>query len=246
MSTQGTRRVAPRANPTDRRRASWGEFRRSYPGILATMAVALATMLILDGWLMYKRVRYEREVERLRGGMTAFERQKADMILAADEHRLSVMLELIRRQSLGDKRLHLGVAVDSGRMFLERDGARLREMPVQVGPEKTVGVAPDTVRMVRPRGTRTVERVLTADDSWEVPAWVYTDRGLAVPAERGVKGALGPAAVLLSGGAVLYAPPSAGPLNDPAYVLPGSVRAREADLRAILPNVQPGMTVYFY
>jgi hypothetical protein len=35
-------------------------------------------------------------------------------------------------------------------------------------------------------------------------------------------------------------------LNDSAYVLPGSVRAREADLRAILPNVQPGMKVYLY
>ena len=246
MSTQGTRRIAPRANPTDRRRASWGEFRRSYPGILATMAVALATMLILDAWLVYKRVRYEREVERLRGSMTAFERQKADVILAADEHRLSVMIELARRQSLGDKRLHLAVAVDSGRMFLEREGARLREMPVQVGAEKTVGVAPDTVRMVRPRGTRTVERVLSEGESWEVPAWVYTDRGLPVPAERAVAGALGPVAVLLSGGTVVYAPPSAGPLNDPAYVMPGAVRAREEDLRAILPNVQPGMTVYFY
>jgi hypothetical protein len=210
------------------------------------MAVALATMLLLDGWLMYKRVRYEREVARLRGGMSAFELQKADMILAADEHRLSVMIELIRRQSLGDKTLHLGVAVDSGRMFLEREGARLREMPVQVGPDKTVGTPPDTVRMVRPRGSRTVERVLSGEDSWEVPSWVYTDRGLAVPAERAVKGALGPVAVVLSGGTVLYSPPSAGPLNDSAYVLPGSVRAREADLRAILPNVQPGMKVYLY
>jgi hypothetical protein len=61
-----------------------------------------------------------------------------------------------------------------------------------------------------------------------------------------VKGALGPVAVVLSGGTVLYSPPSAGPLNDSAYVLPGSVRAREADLRAILPNVQPGMKVYLY
>src|SRR3712207_8848136 len=52
----------------------------------------------------------------------------------------------------------------------------LREMPIQVGPEKTVGTAPDTVRMVAPRGARTIERILDENGTWEVPAWVYADR----------------------------------------------------------------------
>src|SRR3712207_8843919 len=60
----------------------------------------------------------------------------------------------------------------------------LREMPIQVGPEKTVGAAPDTVRMVAPRGARTIERILDENASWEVPAWVYADRGLQPGAER--------------------------------------------------------------
>ena len=246
MTMPETRRKTPRAIPTDRRRPTWQEFRQAYPGILATMGVALLVMIGADMWLAYKRARYAHEIERLRGGMTAFERQKADMLLAADERRFDVMLELIRRQSVGDQALHLSVAVDSGVMYLQRDGARLREMPVQVGPEKTIGSAPDTVRMVTPRGVRTVERVLKDGDGWDVPEWVYTDRGLPTSADRAVKGALGPVAIVLNGGTVIYSPPTAGPLNDPAYVMPGSVRARAEDLKAVAPNLEPGMSVYFY
>jgi len=244
--TEATRRKNPRPFPTDRRRSGWSEFRHAYPGILATMGVALLVMLALDGWLVYKRVRYDREIERLRGAMTDVERERADMILAADEQRLEMMVELIRRQSRGDRTLHLGVSLDSSVMYLEREGARLRAMPVTVGPERTIGEAPDTVRMVVPRGERTVERVLDASAAWEIPRWVYTDRSLPVAAERTLKGALGPVAIILNGGVVIYSPPSVGPLNDPAYVMPGSLRARAEDLRAVAPNLQPGMKVYFY
>jgi hypothetical protein len=119
-------------------------------------------------------------------------------------------------------------------------------MRIEVGPERWVRTGDDSVRVAIPRGARTVERVLGKDDGWEVPTWVWLDRGLPVPADRTVKGALGSTAVLLSGGTVLYAPPVAGPLNDAAYLLPGAVRARAEDLAAIAPNVKPGMTVYFY
>jgi hypothetical protein len=119
-------------------------------------------------------------------------------------------------------------------------------MRVQVGPEKWVGVRPDTVLMAAPRGTRTVEKILDAGAPWEVPRWVYADRGLAEPGERTLKGALGPVALVLNGGTVIYSMPSVGPLNDSSYVLPGSVRARAADLQAVAPNVEPGMSVYFY
>src|SRR5918999_1393680 len=237
------------ASPTpmkDRRRPGWREFRRSYPGILVTMAIALSAFLAIDVCLVRKRMRYRNEIERLRSEMTTLERSRTDAILARDENRLRLALELIRRQARIDKDLHLSVTVDSGVMFLEREGAHLREMPIQIGPEKTVGAAPDTVRMVAPRGARTIERILDENGTWEVPAWVYADRGLQPSTERTIKGALGPAAVILSGGTVIYSMPSVGPLNDSAYVLPGGVRARAADLKAILPNLQNGMTVYFY
>ena len=210
------------------------------------MAIALAAFLAIDVWLLRKRMRYRDEIERLRSEMTGLERSRTDAILARDENRLRLAVELIRRQSKIDKELHLSVTVDSGVMYLERDGAHLRMMPIQVGPEKSVGTPPDTVRMVAPRGSRTVERILDENESWDVPTWVYRDRGLAVPEQRSIKGALGPAAIVLSGGTVVYSMPSAGPLNDSSYVLPGSIRARAADLKAILPNLQNGMTVYFY
>jgi hypothetical protein len=119
-------------------------------------------------------------------------------------------------------------------------------MRVEIGPEKTVGVAPDTVRMVIPRGTRSVQRLLTADDGWEVPKWVYEDRGLPVPRNRTVKGALGPAAIVLEGGTVIYSMPTAGPLNDSSYVLPGAVRAKAEDLQAVIPNLARGIKAYFF
>jgi hypothetical protein len=210
------------------------------------MAIALFAFLAIDAWLIRKRIRYRSEIERLRHEMTGLERSRTDAILARDENRLRLALELIRRQSRIDKDLHLSVTVDSGVMFLEREGAHLREMPIQIGPEKTVGAAPDTVRMVAPRGARTIERIIDEEGSWEVPSWVYVDRGLQPAAERNLKGALGPAAIVLSGGTVVYSMPSVGPLNDSAYVLPGSIRARAADLKAILPNLQNGMTIYLY
>ena len=61
-----------------------------------------------------------------------------------------------------------------------------------------------------------------------------------------MRGALGPVALLLAGGAVIYSDPAAGPLQDPGYVLPGSVRARSEDLQAIAESLQPGVSVYFY
>ena len=230
----------------ERRRQSWREFRLAYPGIVAILFVMLVAMLAVDGWLIYQRVRYARETTRLRAGMTDQERRKADMVVAAEQNRMRVTLELMRRQANIDKDLHLSVAIDSGVMYLEREGALLREMPIDVGLEKRVGEAPDTLKIVAPRGARTVERVLGAKDRWEIPKWVYVDRGLPVPDDRMVPGALGAGAIVLSGGAVIYGHPADGPLSDSTYVLPGAIRARTQDLRAIAPNLAPGMSVYLY
>ena len=236
--------VAPEG--VERRRSGWSEFRHAYPGIIAVFGVALLVLLALDIWIVAKRVRYASEIKRLRAGMTSAERKKTDLILSTEENRLRVTIELLKRQARGDKELHLSLSVDSSVLVLEREAALLRTMHVDLGPEKTVGAAPDTVRMTIPRGQRTVERILQAKDAWEVPRWVYIDRGLPVPDNRSVKGALGPVAVIFTGGTVLYSQPSDGPLADSAYVMPGSVRASAADLKAIAPNLSAGMTIYFY
>lgn len=230
----------------ERRRPKWSEFRRAYPGILVTMTIAVVIMLAVDAWLVARMVRYGNEVDRLRAGMTSAERNRADLLLETEENKFKVMLELIRRQWQGDKTLNIAISVDSGTMYLGREGAILREMKVEVGPEKTVGTSPDTVRMTPPRGQRTVERIMDGNDVWEVPVWVYTDRGLPVPEDRKVKGALGPHAIILNGGTVVYSLPSDGPLADSAWVMPGSIRAKAADVKAIAPNLTAGMSVYVY
>lgn len=208
--------------------------------------VVLAALLSANAWVFARRRAYATEVERLRASMTAVERQRTDEIVARETHTLRVALELLRRQAQLEQALHLSISVDSARMYLEREGALLRDMPVQLGPERQVGLAPDTVRLAAPRGVRTVVRVLTEADPWVVPSWVYRERGLSADSSRPVAGALGPVAILLEGGTVIYSMPATGPLNDSSYVLPGAVRARPDDLRAILPNLTAGMRVYFY
>ncbi|MFN2399850.1 MAG: hypothetical protein ABR543_14615 [Gemmatimonadaceae bacterium] len=224
------------------------EFGRRHAGFLAVFAIVLAALLAVDGWLVYKRVRYQREVARLRAGMSDFERKQTDAVLASEEQRFQIMMALLRRQARLDKEIHLAISVDSGRLYLEREGALLRDVQADIGPEKRVGVPPDTVMMAIPRGARTVERVLGGNAGWQVPGWVYMDRGLAVPtgSDRTVKGALGPVAIVLNGGTVIYSPPKNGPLNDSSYVMPGGVRVAENDLKAIVPNIKPGTSVYFY
>jgi hypothetical protein len=213
------------------------------------LILGVSVLLAVNATLFYKRQRYLAEAAGIRGGLSEVERRQTDAIMSRNEsrmQRLALELELLQRQAQVDRHLHLTLALDSAVMRLERDGAILREMPVNLGPERRIGISPDTIRVATPRGTRTIERVLTADSAWEVPEWVYVDRGLAPPADRVLKGALGPAAIVLSGGTVIYAMPIAGPLNDSSYVLPGAVRARADDLRAVTPNLKPGMSVYLY
>jgi hypothetical protein len=222
------------------------EFRRRHPGFLAAIIIVALGVIAIDGYLMYKRARYRAEIQRLRAGMSEFEKRRADAVLASEEKQLQVMVQLLRRQARVDKEIHLAVSVDSAFMGLEREGAILRDMRVEIGPEKTVGASPDTVRITVPRGTRSVLRLVGPTDGWEVPPWVYEDRGLPVPNKRTVRGALGPAAIVLEGGTVIYSMPTRGPLNDTTYVMPGAVRAKAEDLRAVIPNLARGAKVYFF
>lgn len=240
----GRRKDAERER-TDRRRLGWREFRHSYPGIVATMSIAVVLFLAADTWLVMRYMRYQRETAELRASMTQVERNRADVILSQEQNRLKVMVELFKRQAKVDATLHLSVSLDSSVMYLERDGALLREMPITVGPERRVGTGTDTLHIAAPRGKRSVERLLDADAVSELPGWVYSDRGIPAGEAR-LKGALGPSAILLSGGTVIYSMPSVGPLNDSSYVLPGAIRARASDLKAIAPNLAPGVAVYFY
>jgi len=151
-----TRRNPDRAAEGDRRRGTWMDFRRAYPGFVFVLGLGLVTMLAVDAWLFAKRVKYNHDVTQLRSHMTEAERQRTDAIVQSEENKLRIAIELAKRQSKFDKRLHLNVSIDSSRMYLTREGALLREIPVQFGPERGAVESADAPPAAIPRGERTV------------------------------------------------------------------------------------------
>jgi hypothetical protein len=151
-----TRRSPDRAGEGDRRRGTWRDFRRAYPGFVFVLALGLVAMIAVDGWLFAKRVKYNHDVAQLREHMTAAERERTDAIVQSEQNKLRIAIELAKRQAKFDKRLHLNVSIDSSRMYLTRDGALLREMPVQFGPERAAAESSSAPPAAIPRGERTV------------------------------------------------------------------------------------------
>jgi hypothetical protein len=211
----GDRRDPTGERSHDRRRGGWSDFRRAYPGFVFTLLIGLAVIVALDVYLVVKRRAYESEVGRLRANMTETERAKTDAIVAQEQNKTRIALELAKRQAKIEKSLHLSVSVDSGRIYLEREGAVLREMAAMFGADAKVSNGTDSIPVVVPRGQRTVAK--------------FSDAG-----------------IVLEGGTVL-APSDANPLaSDTNPIPPGGVRISRVDLKAILPNLSPGMRVYFY
>lgn len=155
----GDRRDPEKGREGDRRRAGWRDFRRAYPGFVFTLIIGLIAILSLDTYLVHKRRVYTAEVSSLRGAMTDAERAKIDAIVAAENDKARIALELAKRQAKMEKALHLAVSLDSGRIYLEREGAVLREMAALFGPEKGVTPGSDSVPVVIPRGEVNVARI---------------------------------------------------------------------------------------
>jgi hypothetical protein len=174
-----TRRRPDRAAEGDRRRGTWRDFRRAYPGFVFVLGLGLAAMVALDGWLIAKRFKYNRDVSLLREHMTQAERERTDAIVQSEQNKLRIAIELAKRQAKFDKRLHLNVSIDSARMYLTREGALLREMPVQFGPERAVAESSSAPPAAIPRGERTVadlsEISITLDGGTQILASRATD-----------------------------------------------------------------------
>ena len=207
-----TRRKPDRAGEGDRRRGTWGDFRRAYPGFVFVLGLGLVAMLAVDVWLVAKRVKYNHDVAQLRSHMTDAEKQRTDFIVQAEENKLRIAIELAKRQAKFAKKLHLNVSIDSSRMYLTREGALLREMPVQFGPERGVSAGDSAPPAAIPRGERTVADL--SDNK-----------------------------ITLDGGAIIL---SAKTANDSTPIPPGSLRIPLDDMKAIMPNLNAGMKVYFY
>jgi hypothetical protein len=210
-----TRRSPGRSGEGDRRRGTWRDFRRAYPGFVFVLGLGLFAMIAVDGWLLVKRVKYNQDVKSLRDHMSQAERQRSDLIVQSEQNKLRIAIELAKRQAKFDKKLHLNVSVDSSRMYLTREGAVLREMPVQFGPERSPSESSDSLPAAIPRGERTV-----AD--------------------------LSETKITLDGGTQILSSESAQLANDSTAIPPGSLRISIVDMKAIKPNLNAGMKVYFY
>jgi hypothetical protein len=196
--------------------------------------------------LISARSRYVRETTRLRAGMSAVERGRADALLQAASERDALLLQFVQRQAAGDDAVHLALDATAGTLALDRGAVRLRTMPVRIGAERRVGSPPDTLRIPVPRGLRRIERLLGPSDTLELPAWLWIDRGLPVPTVRHGAGWTGTGAILTSGGTLLYTLPTAGPLADSRYVMPGAVRLAPADFAAVRESLRAGLRVWFF
>jgi hypothetical protein len=171
-----TRRSPERAGEGDRRRGKWSDFRRAYPGFVFVLGIAVVAMIAVDGWLLFKRVQYNRDVSQLRAHMTDAERQRTDAIVEAEQNKLRIAIELAKRQAKFDKRLHLNVSIDSSRMYLTREGAVLREMPVQFGPERGVSDTSSAPPAAVPRGERTIADLSDTRITLDGGAFIFTSR----------------------------------------------------------------------
>lgn len=155
------RRNAPRDG--DRRRQQWHSFRNAYPAFLRVIAVLFLLLVAGDMWLAYRRYTYANEIAALRSQMTDAERKKSDIVVQSEQDKVRLALELAKHQSHLDSHLHLSIAVDSGLMYLERDGALLRVMRVALAPARVPAVRGDTANATLPRGERTVQQVIAGD-----------------------------------------------------------------------------------
>ena len=171
-----TRRGAERAAEGDRRRGTWRDFRRAYPGFVFVLGIALAAMVAVDAWLVLKRVKYNHDVAQLRAHMTEAERERTDAIVQSEQNKLRIAIELAKRQAKFDKRLHLNVSIDSSRMYLTREGALLREMPVQFGPERAASESSDARPAAVPRGERTIADLSDTKITLDGGALILTSR----------------------------------------------------------------------
>ena len=193
--------------------ANWRALWARYPWTMRVLWSLATVVLAADLFFVTKRVVYARETARLRDGMSAVEKSRIDAAMQNDANRLQVMIELARRQARVDNALNLAIAVDSAVLYLEQDGAILRAVHADIGPDTWERrSAKDSLQITAPRGTRTIERLQ------------------------------GDTAVVLSGGALIYARSAA----DSGAARAGTARVEAADLKVLMPSLKAGQRVYFY
>ncbi len=201
---------------SDRRRAGWSSFRDNYPVLIKVCAVVFLLLVAFNIWLGVRRSAYASEIVRLRDNMSQAEREKSDLIVQSEKDRLRVAVELVKRQARWAPALNLSIDIDSGMMFLARDGALLRKMPAAIEPGMVPGS--DSAIPTFPRGERSIVEVKKD----------------------------GPTRILLNGGLEITTAGDTTTADIYQSGEVAVVRISAADMKAILPNIAAGMLVYIY
>ncbi|MEK6557597.1 MAG: hypothetical protein AABZ14_04785, partial [Candidatus Margulisiibacteriota bacterium] len=194
--------------------------RRSKKSLLVWIVVLLIANLVL----LFASNLYSFELKQLINLMTNAEKKRLEAISTTQANELALAMEMTRRMDLADGDLHLTVDTKKGLMILSRQGAKLREMKILMGKEGLVGERPDRVRLTLPLGKRQITDIVDETYAWKAPAWVYSQLGQKAISGDALVGALGPLAIFLDSGTIIYASPSKGPLQRETYILPGSIR----------------------
>ena len=140
-------------------RLAWHALWVEHPRIMRGLAWAFVAALGSAGALAWRSAEYRKEIAALRAGMSDIEKVKTDLALASDARRLQVMMALAVRQARTDGDLHVSIAVDSGLLHLEQQGAVLRTAVVQVGADGWQRTTGDSIPIASPLGVRRVEEV---------------------------------------------------------------------------------------
>jgi len=213
--------------------AQWHALHHHYPRSASVLAVAIVLALLADLFIIFQQYRFKHEAAELGTAILRAEEQRSELAQQADLDLAQARTLLPRRDALVPVELHLSVDRRQGVMYLIRDRAILREMPVYLGPE--LAARPDdpapplktrrVLRLVEPprdSGVDPLQQVSNTPGPQSVPALSYA----------------------LSGGLVLYSLPDTGFSEDD--LPPKGVRLEPGDLAALKEALHPGLRVYFY
>lgn len=221
------------------------------PPLWLNLGLLLLALLVLAGnWLHRDRVEKRfghviAERARTPDEINKMKNELAEMDLTEDalKKELEGRMKFVR--SLKSEDFYLAVDTQQKKLRFYYGGVVLREGDVVIGEAASVAT-PDgrSWTFVPVKGAFPVEGKLVGH-AWKIPVWLYAMNGQPIPRQQPtIKGALGDYVILLGDGYVIHSPPAEkSPLKG---AKPGSVMARESDLRAIWPRIHAGTAVYIF
>ncbi len=224
-------------------------FRRRAPRLFGLLVGLLVLTVVSAVAMTVWGTRIGRQVSALNGQLTATDQQQKAQLMSLQQDRLMLAGQLDEMEtklaSTKADGTHLAIDLSDSTLYLEFNDKTLRAVKLRLGADTTVQVpGGERYTFIVPRGPFVVEKV-GRNVEWQVPDWLYTLHGKAVPDVRPrITGGLGRYVLFLGENIVIHSPPvESSPLTQP---YPGSFEAPEADLKALFETVKVGTKVFIY